>query len=112
MNFTSEKIAAETRVDSATSLVQDLETNYGCKDPKLIVVIASNADGPDGAEHPWKVHVYFNSPTELEHVNLDVETVLSDTKVMSQDQEVIRTIYPGGNIGWCGKVNGKRVWIT
>ena len=76
MQFTSEKIAGETRVDSATSLVQDLKTNYGVKDPKIILVFDSNAGGPDEAEHPWKVHVFFNSPTDLEHLNLDVETVL------------------------------------
>lgn len=112
MQISKEQVAGETRVDSATSLVEDLKTNHGVKDPKIILVFDSNAGGSDEAEHPWKVDVFFNSPTELEEANLDVWTVLSDTKVMSQDEEVIRTIYPGGNIGWCGKINGRPVWIT
>lgn len=112
MELFEKHIAGETRVDSTTSLVQDLITNYGVKDPKVILAFYSNEGGPDAAENPWKVHVFYNSPTELEHLNLDVETVLTDTKVMSQDQEVIKTIYPGGNIGFCTKIFGKRIWIT
>jgi len=112
MQIFKEQIAQETRVDSATSLVQDLKTNHGVKDPKIILVFDSNEDCPDEAEHPWKVHVFYNSPTPLEHADLSVPMVLKDTKLWPQGEEVIRTVYPEGNIGWCGKINGKRVWIT
>jgi hypothetical protein len=112
MQISQEQIAGETRVDSTTSLVQDLKTNHGVKDPKIILVFDSNEGGPDAAEHPWKVHVFFNSPTELEEANLNVPTVLRDTKVWVEGEEVIKTTYPGGNIGFCTKIGGQPVWIT
>jgi len=111
MDIVEKQIAGETRVDSTTSLVQDLKKNHGVKDPKIILVFDSNEGGPDEAEHAWKVHVFYNSPTELEHANLDVEMV-TNTKTWAVDEEVIKTIYPGGNIGFCTKIFGKRIWIT
>lgn len=112
MQILPEQIANETRVDATTSLVRDLTSNHGVKDPKIILVFDSNKGGADENKHPWKVHVFYNSPTPLEHANLAVPTLLKDTKMWAVGQEVIRTIYPDGAIGFCGKINGVPIWIT
>jgi hypothetical protein len=101
MHITQEQIAGETRIDSTMSLVQDLKTNHGVEDPKLILVFESNG----------KVHVFFNSPTALEQANLEGPMLLRDTKVWVEGEEVIKTTYPDGTIGFCTKINGKPVWI-
>jgi predicted RNA-binding protein with PIN domain len=112
MQIFPEQVAAELRVDAAHSLVKELVNNLGVNDPKVILVFDSNKGAADEAKHPWKVRVFYNSPDSLQHADLDVETVLQNTKIKARDNEIIRTIYPGRTIGWCGKINGVQVWIT
>ena len=114
MQISLDQVAQETRVDptSTTGLVQFLKTNHGVKNPKVILVFDSNKGGADEAKNPWKIHVFYSSPSSLEQANLQVPTVLRDTKIMAQGEEIIRTIYPDGWIGWCGKINGQPIWIT
>ena len=106
------QVAKETRIDSSHALVKELENNQGVTDPKIILVFSSNKLPQNDPKHGWEVHVFFNSPSQLQMANLNVETVLADTKIKAKDVEVIKTIYPEGTIGWCGKINGVQVWIT
>lgn len=108
MQITMDQVGQETQVGPMTAdgLVK-LLVGLGVKNPKVIL-----AFGDGDTPNTWKVHVFFNSPTPLEQANLAVQTVLRDTKVMAQGQEVIRTVYPDGYIGWCGKINGVGIWIT
>jgi hypothetical protein len=105
-------VMPETRVEDSTDLVQLLKTKHGVKDPKVILVFDSNKGGADETKHPWKVRVFYHSPTDLTTADLTQPTVLANIKLQAQDKEMIRTIYPDGYIGWCGKINGVPVWIT
>ena len=50
-------------------------------------------------------------PRETSHQSVqDVQASWPEGKAV--DEEVIKTIYPGGNIGFCTKIFGKRIWIT
>ena len=106
MQITEGQVAQEIQVNSSTALLQELQNTYGVRDPKIILAFA-----PSGAKD-WKVHVFFNSPATLQRADLDVDTVLMNVKIKAKNDEVIKTIYPGGWIGWCGKINGQQVWIT
>lgn len=106
------QVAPETQVDPAHPLVKLLVDNYGVRDPKVILVFDNNKGAADEIPNKWKVHVFYNSPDPLQHANLNVDTVLQGTKIMAKNEEILRTIYPGGVIGWCGKINGVQVWIT
>ena len=111
MQIHPSQVASETRVDDASQLVQVLKA-AGAKRPKIVLVFDSNEGAADANENKWKVHVFFHSATPLEEANLDVKVLLMDTKIMPLEDEVVRTIYPGGYIGWCGVINGQSVWIT
>lgn len=111
MQISPKQVAQETRVDDTNRIVKELK-DAGVKDPKIILVFGSNAGGADEAHVPWQVHVFYHSPTELETANLAVKVVLRNTQIMSDEEGVIKTIYPDGYIGWCGKINGVQVWIT
>lgn len=111
MQIRPEQVAKETRVDDTSSVVKALKA-AGVKDPKIVLVFDSNNGGADEVDFPWKVHVFYHSPTELDNADLAVPVVLKNVKIMADDKEVIRTIYPDGYIGWCGKINGVQVWIT
>jgi len=110
MNILPSQVASETRVDDSTALVQVLKT-FGAKAPKIVLVFDSNEGEADAAETPWKVRVFYHSPTPLEITNLNVPVVLMDTKIMPTGQEVIRTTYPEGYLEWCGVINGQPIWL-
>jgi hypothetical protein len=111
MQIRPEQVAQQTRVDDAHGLVKALK-DAGVKDPKIVLVFDSNEGEADENAHRWKVRVFYHSPTELDNADLAVPVVLKNVKIMADDKEVIRTIYPDGYIGWCGKINGQQVWIT
>ncbi len=108
MQITLEEVAQETRLDPTNSLIQDLEAR-GVKNPRVVLAFANN-DGT-GSAKKW-VHVFYVSPTDLEMANLNTNTVAQGMKIKAADEEIIRTIYPEGYIGWCGWLNGQQVWIT
>lgn len=116
MQIFPEQVAQETQVPPNSGLIKFLKDNLSAKytitDPKVILVFDSNKGAPDDADFPWKVHVFYNSPSPLEEADLDVDVVLMNTKIKAQAEEIIRTIYPEGYIGWCGKINGVPLWIT
>jgi len=110
MQIHPEQVASETRVDDSSEVVQVLKANGAVK-PKIVLVFDENP-GDDKLKNPWKVRVFYNSPTPLQNADLSVNVVLMDTKIMPSGEDVIRTIYPDGYIGWCGVVGGTPVWIT
>jgi hypothetical protein len=104
-------VTPETRVDDTSPLVEALKA-AGAKEPKIVLVFDSNKGAADAAENPWKVRVFYHSSMPLTEVDLSVKTLLMDTKIMPEDDEVMRTIYPDKYVGWCGVINGQAIWIT
>jgi hypothetical protein len=108
MRITRDQVSQEVRINSTDPLFIDLKSK-GVRDPKVILVFDNNA--PPGSRKDW-VHVFYVAPTALEEVDLNVNTILQNTKIKALDKEIIRTIYPEGYIGWCGWLNGQQKWIT
>lgn len=111
MQLKPEQVEQEIRVDAKHELLELLKI-YGVTNPKVILAFAPNQEA-DADAYPWKVHVFYNSPSDLIQVNLNVPTVLRGTKVRPDGDEVIKTIYPGeGYVGYCTKIGGVQMWVT
>lgn len=111
MQILPDQVAAEVRVDDSHPLVAELK-KLGAIGPKVMLVFDSNAGAPDEETNRWKVRVFYNAPTELETVDLTVSHLPAFTKIKATGDEMIKTHYPDGYVGWCGSINGVPVWVT
>jgi hypothetical protein len=110
MQIRPDQVAAETQVSEDHAVIKAVK-DAGAQEPKIVLVFDANL-GPDKETQPWKVRVFYQSPTELKEARLDVPVVPMDTQVLPEGEDVIKTTYPDGYVGWCGVIGGKPVWIT
>jgi hypothetical protein len=110
MQIRPEQVAKETNINDVPELLDALKA-AGVKDPKIVLVFDSNGRPVNANDIGWEVRVFYNSPDPLQVAKLNEEVVLGNPRMIPENDEIIKTIYPDGYTHWCGKINGTPVWI-
>lgn len=110
MALLKEEIGVEKRISPGDPIIKDLAA-YGILDPKFIFIYGP-ATTPKMGTTPSKVHVLYLSDADYQELDLSggVIKANSELKLKPSGNEVIKTIYPDGDVGYCGMSGGIPFW--